>query len=292
MAHVHDNLIQQAETLVKERILGTRKGLPDQPTHLHSFRVSAILRNNGFDEDVCLAGLLHDVIEDGGVTVRDLQDNKFPGRVIELVLLCTHDNSMQNKDLRWILMIANLAKANSRDAWAIKLADVFDNFLDSHALSKHRADFMRDVKIPTLLKASEQQLAWSKLWADLNGVHVQTIESTSAIQKSIDYICNEVSSVLKLSEEAKNAVLSACKHVSDTNYGINNSVLFEAIETLHDVMETLSNDDSSGDSRAGLSILGNGLCGDMLVLLKQQKDLVDDLRSRLEMSQNEQSKDT
>lgn len=280
MAHAPHNLIQQAEALVKERILGTRKGLPYQPTYLHSFRVSTILRNNGFDEDAYLAGLLHDVIEDGGVTVRELQDNGFPERVIELVRLCTHDSAIQNKDLRWILMIVNLEKADSRDAWAIKLADVFDNFLDSHAFSKHRADFMRDVKIPTLLKASEQQLAWSKLWADLNGVHVQTIESTSAIQKSIDYIFNEVSSVLKLSEKAKNAVLSACKHVSDTNYGINNPALFEAIIALHETMETLSNDDSSGDSRAGLSILGNGLCGDMLVLLKQQKDLVADIRSQ------------
>jgi (p)ppGpp synthase/HD superfamily hydrolase len=45
-----------------------RKGTPDPgvPYIIHPMHVATILRVHGFDEDLCIAGLLHDTVEDCG----------------------------------------------------------------------------------------------------------------------------------------------------------------------------------------------------------------------------------
>jgi len=162
-------LTTRAEQLVKERIIGHRKGLPDMPNFIHSFRVAELLKKYRSNETVQLAGLLHDIVEDGGMTFEELVGLGFPEEVLDLVRLCTHDMSVSQKDLRWILMLIKLVRADSTNAWVIKLADVFDNIQDAHALSEEREKFMREVKIPVLLSASEHLLGTSEIWRGLKG---------------------------------------------------------------------------------------------------------------------------
>lgn len=57
--------VQQTIDLVKSKILGTRKGSKYLPNCDHSLRVYESLKKHGFDEDTQMAGLLHDIIEDG-----------------------------------------------------------------------------------------------------------------------------------------------------------------------------------------------------------------------------------
>lgn len=142
-------LWELARTLVRERIPGNRKG-SNRPAYTHSFHVSAALRKQGYSDEVCLAGLLHDIVEDGGVSLNDLSEMGFPDRVVELVSLCTHDASIRNRDARWVKMVARLVDANDPDAWAIKLADVEDNIADSASMRPDRAQFLREVKGPLL----------------------------------------------------------------------------------------------------------------------------------------------
>lgn len=156
-----------AERLVRTKIAGHRKGLPDVPTHVHSFRVAEKLRGHGYPEEVCLAGLLHDIVEDGGVTFPELTAMGFHERVVSLVRLCSHDAAIAHKDARWVLMIASLIRANDPDAWAIKLADVLDNLGDAHAMRLERSTFMREVKAPLLLSLSSGALSGNGLWNEL-----------------------------------------------------------------------------------------------------------------------------
>jgi len=151
-------LIERAQELVKQHIKGHRKGMPNEPAFLHSFRVQEILKNNGCAFSVHLAGLLHDIVEDGGMTFEELRQEGYSDEVVGLVRLCTHDAAIANKDLRWFVMVIGLTKANNTDAWRIKLADILDN-LNSHGLSPERARFMREVKAPALLEATEDILA-------------------------------------------------------------------------------------------------------------------------------------
>jgi (p)ppGpp synthase/HD superfamily hydrolase len=48
----------------------TRKGT-DIPYIVHPFEVALILQENGADEDMIAAGLLHDVLEDGDLDLVD-----------------------------------------------------------------------------------------------------------------------------------------------------------------------------------------------------------------------------
>ncbi len=149
-------LQDKAEELVRERITGTRKGLPDELNYLHSFRVRDIVSKchhwDDPDFDLFLAALLHDVVEDGGVSLKDLGNMGFSDRTVELIELCTHPMDIKDSTERWICMIARLVEAKDDDAWRIKLADLTDNLTQSKGLSLENRRFMVEAKAPMLLR--------------------------------------------------------------------------------------------------------------------------------------------
>ena len=146
---------QKASALVQERIKGHRKGT-NRPAYMHSIHVAEALRKQGYSDEVCLAGLLHDIVEDGGVSLNDLSEMGFSERIVELVSLCTHNGSIKNRDARWVKMIARLIDANDAEAWAIKLADIEDNLKDSDSMKPDRAKFLREVKAPLLKSVAKR----------------------------------------------------------------------------------------------------------------------------------------
>jgi guanosine-3',5'-bis(diphosphate) 3'-pyrophosphohydrolase len=72
-----------------------RKSPGHIPYFSHPAAVAHILQKAGFSEDVVIAGLLHDVIEDTRFGEGDIRD-RFGERVLELVLGVT-----ENKKLKW-----------------------------------------------------------------------------------------------------------------------------------------------------------------------------------------------
>lgn len=135
-----------AEELVQTRIPGMRKGTTDKPAYTHSFHVRDLLEEHGYSPEVCLAGLLHDIVEDGGVSLEELRAAGFSECVVRLVDLCSHDASIEGTDARWVVMIARLVQAGDSDAWAIKVADLVDNLMDSGTMEVGRREWMRNVK--------------------------------------------------------------------------------------------------------------------------------------------------
>jgi (p)ppGpp synthase/HD superfamily hydrolase len=160
------DLLEQARKLVAERIPGTRKG-SDEPAYIHSTRVSDALARFGFSEDVVIAGMLHDIVEDGATSLDDLRGFGFSERIIELVRLCTHDDMIEGGDRRWIKMMAGLIDADDKDAWAIKIADLTDNVKSSDTLAEDRRLLMRQAKAPFLLRLSWHQMGETALWKEL-----------------------------------------------------------------------------------------------------------------------------
>lgn len=161
-------LIDLAKQLVKEHIPGSRKGLPDAPLYLHSYRVFESLQLNKADEEACLAGLLHDIVEDGGVTLEDLRQQGFTERTLECVRLATHDDKIVGSDARWTVMMAGLTLAENKDAWLIKIADVLDNLSDCYAMSMERQKFMIEVKAPLIISLSRLLCENHPLWNALD----------------------------------------------------------------------------------------------------------------------------
>lgn len=99
-------------------------------------------------------GLLHDIVEDGGVPLEELRAAGFSERVARLVDLCSHDAAIEGTDARWVVMMARLVQAGDSDAWAIKVADLVDNLRDSGTMEVGRREWMVGVKRAVMVKVA------------------------------------------------------------------------------------------------------------------------------------------
>ncbi len=109
----------------------TRKG-SDVPYFAHAAAVAMILDRAGFDEDVVIGGLLHDVVEDTDATFEDVEA-RFGTVVCELVRLCSEvKHDAEGLKRPWIDRkrdhLASLAGAETATR-AVILADKLHNLI-------------------------------------------------------------------------------------------------------------------------------------------------------------------
>jgi (p)ppGpp synthase/HD superfamily hydrolase len=108
------------------------------PYASHVAGVALLLAKHGFDDEVCAAGALHDVIEDCGVT-RDTLAERFGARVATLVAQVSEDD----KSLPWEERKARYLEhfgAKPWEAQAISVADKTDNLWSIVVCSQHFGD--------------------------------------------------------------------------------------------------------------------------------------------------------
>ncbi len=163
--------LDQAQHLIKERIHGTRKGSLE-PAYLHSVRVSQSLERLGFGADVVLAGMLHDIVEDGNTSLAELEQLGCNPHVLTLVDLSSHNmlepaSTNLEKDQRWAGMVARLEQAGNTEAWAVKLADLLDNLRGCHQLKPERQAVFLEIKAPTYLRLTNTVLGQHPLWREV-----------------------------------------------------------------------------------------------------------------------------
>ncbi|MGZ5814145.1 MAG: HD domain-containing protein [Xanthobacteraceae bacterium] len=103
-----------------------RKGRGNEPYINHLAEVANLLAaaTDGADGELVAAGWLHDAVEDGGTTREELAQ-KFSERVASLVVECTDDMSLPQKERRRLQVID--APHKSADAKLIKIADKISN---------------------------------------------------------------------------------------------------------------------------------------------------------------------
>ncbi|MBK7402819.1 MAG: bifunctional (p)ppGpp synthetase/guanosine-3',5'-bis(diphosphate) 3'-pyrophosphohydrolase, partial [Myxococcales bacterium] len=85
-----------------------RKG-KDVPYVTHPVHVARILDRHGFSEDLVLAGLLHDVLEDTAVSEQELLD-AVGGEVVALVRAVTETKSEDGVERSWEVRKAEQAR--------------------------------------------------------------------------------------------------------------------------------------------------------------------------------------
>ncbi len=102
----------------------TRKG-GDVPYLVHPVHVSVILLRHGFSEDVAIAGLLHDVVEDQGVPLAEIEA-AFGPAVTEMVAALSEKKKEAGQPRPWEIRkqeaLAQIRQA-SLEATAVKAAD-------------------------------------------------------------------------------------------------------------------------------------------------------------------------
>lgn len=95
------------------------------PYVIHPIRVAWILERHGYDDELAMAGLLHDTIEDTVVTAEEIAD-RFGERVAELVVAVSEENKNAPWGERKSATIAKVAAAGP-DVLAVLAADKLDN---------------------------------------------------------------------------------------------------------------------------------------------------------------------
>ncbi|MBZ5522710.1 MAG: HD domain-containing protein [Acidobacteriia bacterium] len=103
-----------------------RKGIEGEPYVNHLIEVAELIAGSSdvLDADLVIAGLLHDTVEDVGVTLQELEQ-QFGRDVAALVAEVTDDKSLP-KETRKALQITHAPKKSVR-AQVIKLADKISN---------------------------------------------------------------------------------------------------------------------------------------------------------------------
>ncbi|NTU66656.1 MAG: HD domain-containing protein [Candidatus Moranbacteria bacterium] len=97
-----------------------------KPVMFHDIRVGVYLYENGYSEDIVLAGVLHDAIEWSDVEEQSLRD-EFGDNVVRLVFASTKDDTIADKMEKTNELIQRCVQ-NGQDALIVKTADIIDSF--------------------------------------------------------------------------------------------------------------------------------------------------------------------
>lgn len=107
---------------------------------LHCLRVLDAVKSKTKSEDVQCAAVLHDVMEDCGITKADLIAQGFSQRTVNLVELMTREDRIEYREY-----ITSIYESNDNAAMMIKLADLADN-LDPIRLDKLPPEIKKKLK--------------------------------------------------------------------------------------------------------------------------------------------------
>jgi (p)ppGpp synthase/HD superfamily hydrolase len=100
---------------------GQHRDVDHAPFVLHPAEVAAALSVRGYDDDVVVAGLLHDAVEDSEAQVADVRE-RFGDRVATIVAAVTEDPAIADYHARKAELRARVAAADT-DALAVFAAD-------------------------------------------------------------------------------------------------------------------------------------------------------------------------
>ena len=130
---MYSNKLQQAIKYAIDVHKGqTRKGKPNEPYITHPLSVGLILSRCSANDDVIIAGILHDTIEDcksDGSITKEIIAEKFGANVARMV----DDVTEQEKSLSWAerkRLALEHVKEMKKDSVMVKSADVLHNLRD------------------------------------------------------------------------------------------------------------------------------------------------------------------
>ena len=97
-----------------------------KPFLFHNVRVWTYLWNNWYSEDLQIAWLLHDALEDTDITENIISDN-FWNEVLDIVKANSKNISLEKSEI--LEDIVKRCLIVWEEAMIVKMADVYDNFL-------------------------------------------------------------------------------------------------------------------------------------------------------------------
>ncbi|MBF0913800.1 HD domain-containing protein [Candidatus Gracilibacteria bacterium] len=116
--------------LFEKAVLEFAKYFPKEsqkkPFFYHSIRVGVFLWNQGYSEEIQIAGLLHDALEDTDISEKEIE-NLFGKDVLQIVKSNSKNYLLPKEEI--LEDIVKRCSDYGIDAVIVKIADVYDNFL-------------------------------------------------------------------------------------------------------------------------------------------------------------------
>ena len=119
------SLVDQATQYIARKHEGQYRGGLNVPYSTHLFGVARILKAANYEDDIVVAGLLHDVLEDTDATEEDVRE-LFGENILMLVKAVSEQDKSHNWKQRKQYMI-NQIKYLSENTLAIVLAEKIQN---------------------------------------------------------------------------------------------------------------------------------------------------------------------
>lgn len=111
---------------VAHQAIGQKRKFTGEDYYNHSLRVAQMMIDYQARYGVVVAALLHDVIEDTGLTVQDLKNLGIPDQIIENVCHLSEDKSIKREIRK--ADTAERAKTWPTEVCTVKLGDIIDNY--------------------------------------------------------------------------------------------------------------------------------------------------------------------
>jgi len=102
-----------------------RPKIANEKTVMHSLRMGFNLLKRGYSKDIVIGAILHDVEEDAGVSIKEIE-KKFGKKVAKIVEAVSFNPDIANYKERYLDTYRRIAKAG-REAVIVSVADHIDN---------------------------------------------------------------------------------------------------------------------------------------------------------------------
>lgn len=104
---------------------GKQKIINNKPVVTHSLRVAFDLLRRGYDKNIVISAILHDLNEDADVSIKEIEKN-FGKKIARIVEAFSYDKKIKNNKKRYFDLYCRTEKAG-REVIIISIADHLDN---------------------------------------------------------------------------------------------------------------------------------------------------------------------
>lgn len=142
-----------------------------KPTLFHSIRVGSFLWTNNYSEDIQIAGLLHDALEDTDIPESVISDN-FWIKVLNIVKVNSENNNLEKSKI--LEDIVFRCSDLWEDALIVKMADIYDNFL-FYVKEQNYSEFERCKKLSLLVQKYKKDSCSDKIFNKIDEILSYTL---------------------------------------------------------------------------------------------------------------------
>jgi (p)ppGpp synthase/HD superfamily hydrolase len=170
----YDKMVEKAITYLVRTFVST--GHNPKPVILHSIRTGLYLYHQNYSQDVVVAAILHDLIEDTNIKVEDIE-MEFGSEVAQLVTANSFNTAIRQRDERDIDML-NRCKEAGKWALLIKAADILDNSDYFRLSADEEQSHWLLRKMAYFLELSSELLSQEPVWQCLKQRYQDLVQSS------------------------------------------------------------------------------------------------------------------